>query len=336
MKFGIDIGHNCPPDTGAAGIKKEDVMTKEVGIKVIDKLKKLGHQVINCTPNYANSVMDSLAQRCNKANANRVDVFVSLHFNAFNKIAKGTEVFAVSDNGRKFAQPVLDNIVKLGYFNRKVKDGSHLYVLRNTNMPSILIECAFCDSKEDMDRYNAEALADAIVKGLTGKTPTEPPKSEPQPPASGTDPKPPSSGTNPNPNPTNPASNTTVLKLQQALNKLQIKDSSGKALVEDGTMDPQTQSAIKKFESIVGINPANLIAGSDTWSAINHILAKPILRPNHAGGPAVRYLQHRLGIEIDGVYGVGTTNAVIKFQKQQNLVDDGAIGPQSWEKLIGK
>jgi N-acetylmuramoyl-L-alanine amidase len=27
MKFGIDMGHNCPPDTGARGIKFEDNLT---------------------------------------------------------------------------------------------------------------------------------------------------------------------------------------------------------------------------------------------------------------------------------------------------------------------
>ena len=39
MKFGIDIGHNCPPDSGAGGIKSEDKLTMEVGNKVIAKLK---------------------------------------------------------------------------------------------------------------------------------------------------------------------------------------------------------------------------------------------------------------------------------------------------------
>ncbi|MFN5872190.1 MAG: cell wall hydrolase, partial [Aphanizomenon sp.] len=37
MKFGIDIGHNCPPDSGASGIKSEDRLTTEVGNKVISK-----------------------------------------------------------------------------------------------------------------------------------------------------------------------------------------------------------------------------------------------------------------------------------------------------------
>jgi N-acetylmuramoyl-L-alanine amidase len=170
MKFGIDIGHNCPThDTGASGIKQEDLLTKEVGTKVIAKLRTLGHTVINCTPSTANAVGDSLRQRVNKANSNNVDVFVSIHFNAFNRIAHGTEVFAVSSTGIRIAQKVLNKIVSYGFFNRGVKDGSHLFVVRNTTMPAILVECCFCDSSQDMNLYStvtADGMAQAIVDGL--------------------------------------------------------------------------------------------------------------------------------------------------------------------------
>jgi len=35
-------------------------------------------------------------------------------------------------------------------------------------MSAILVECGFIDSAEDMQRFNAEKMANAIVKGLTG------------------------------------------------------------------------------------------------------------------------------------------------------------------------
>jgi N-acetylmuramoyl-L-alanine amidase len=83
MKFGIDIGHNCPPDIGATGIKQEDDLTKAVGEIVIQNLQKAGHLVINCTPSSANSVDDSLRKRVNKANQANVDFYVSIHFNKY-------------------------------------------------------------------------------------------------------------------------------------------------------------------------------------------------------------------------------------------------------------
>ncbi|MBW4631743.1 MAG: N-acetylmuramoyl-L-alanine amidase [Iphinoe sp. HA4291-MV1] len=167
MKFGIDIGHNCPPDIGAKGIKFEDNLNLDVGNKVIAKLKALGHQVVPCKPTKADTVEDSLAKRCATANSANVDIFVSIHFNIFNAQANGTEVYAMSEIGKKIAKSVLDEITKLGFSNRGIKDGSKLFVIKHTIMPAILIESCFIDSQKDMNLYNAEAIANAIVKGLT-------------------------------------------------------------------------------------------------------------------------------------------------------------------------
>lgn len=305
MKYGIDMGHNCPPDTGASKIGNEDKMTQEVGMKVISKLKSLGHQVINCTPDRASSVTNSLQQRCNTANSNRVDQFVSIHFNAFNGKANGTEIFGLSSSSKEIAKPVLDNIVDLGYFNRGVKDGSHLYVLRNTAMPAILIECCFCDHSEDMERYDPEALANAIVKGLTGQTAII----------------------------TAPLSPTSLVDVQKALNRLKIRSPQGKPLPEDGSNTADTTAALKTFQAMVGVT-ATGTADSVTWQIINHILAMPVLRENHATGSVVKYLQRRIGTTPDGIYGSGTAAAVARFQEQQGITADGIIGPQSWAKLL--
>lgn len=313
MRFGIDIGHNCSPDTGARGIKFEDNLTLDVGNRVITKLKALGHEVIECKPQRAGTVRESLTRRCDRANSTKLDVFVSIHFNAFNQQANGTEIFAVSEKSRKIAKPVLDEIVKLGFFNRGVKNGSHLFVLRNTNMPGILVEGCFVDSKKDMSLYNPEAIANAIVKGLTGKLSTEAVDSIPD---------------------EEQNKDTTVLRLQRALNRLKITDNKGKTLIEDNTIDVQTKFALEKFQQIVGVQKTG-IAGQTTWSAINEILAKRIIRANHAGGPVVRYLQYRLNLEIDGIYGPQTEEVIKKFQRENGLTADGIIGPASWQKLIG-
>lgn len=167
MKFGIDIGHNCPPDTGAVGIKKEDILTKDVATRLMQKLSAAGHSVINCTPNTAATVGESLRKRVDKANANLVDIFVSIHFNAFNKTAYGTEVFAISNISKAIAQSVLNEVVKLGFKNRGVKNTA-FFVIKNTSMPAILVECCFCDSQTDMKLFDAERMAEAIKVGLIG------------------------------------------------------------------------------------------------------------------------------------------------------------------------
>jgi N-acetylmuramoyl-L-alanine amidase len=170
MKFGIDMGHNCPPhDTGATGIKQEDVLTKAVGTLLIQKLKAAKHTAIDCTATSAGSVTESLRQRTKKANDNNVNVFVSIHFNKFNATAHGTEVYAISNASQGIAQSVLKEIIKLGFNSRGVKN-TGFFVLKNTEMPAILIECCFCDSKIDMDLFDAEKMAEAIKDGLIGES----------------------------------------------------------------------------------------------------------------------------------------------------------------------
>lgn len=183
MKFGIDIGHNCPPrDIGAVGFKKEDDLTKAVGTRLMEKLSAAGESVINCTPTQAATRIESLQKRVNKANNNQVDIFVSIHFNkADGKNFRtdqpiGTEIFAIS-NAEAIAQSVLNEIVKLGFRNRGVKN-TRFFVLKHTSMPAILIECCFVDSQADLNLLDVEKMAEAIKVGLIGDAGNT---SEPQP-----------------------------------------------------------------------------------------------------------------------------------------------------------
>lgn len=179
MRYGIDIGHNAPPDTGAMS-GYEDELNKELGLKVAAGLASLNHNAIIVNPGTRVwSVGHSLRMRCDNANAAKCDRFVSFHFNAFNTRALGTEVYYLSQAGYRMAKPVVDeicnlNVGKYQFFNRGAKRTSYFQVLNNTNMPAILIETAFCDNPNDMRAYEAigsDAVAAAIIRGLTGKNP---------------------------------------------------------------------------------------------------------------------------------------------------------------------
>jgi N-acetylmuramoyl-L-alanine amidase len=96
------------------------------------------------------------------------DYDVSVHFNAYDGSANGTECFYYSQHD--LAARVAENIADCsGMENRGAKDGSGLYFCRHTNAKSILIEVAFCDSELDarlyLDNFNAIAMsiADAIL-----------------------------------------------------------------------------------------------------------------------------------------------------------------------------
>jgi N-acetylmuramoyl-L-alanine amidase len=168
MKIGIDCGHTLSGnDTGAEGNgRKEQECTREVGSRVIAKLQSLGHEVTKCYKDTCTSLDDSLSYRTTTANNNNVDLYVSIHLNAGG--GYGTEVFTYGAKELPETRNILNNFVDLGFKNRGIKDGSGLYVIRNTHMKSMLVENCFIDTN-DMNRYDPEAFANAIVKGIIGK-----------------------------------------------------------------------------------------------------------------------------------------------------------------------
>lgn len=171
MIIGLDCGHTLSgADTGASGCgKREEVLTREVGEKVIVKLQALGHTAIKCYKDSCNNLTDSLSFRTNTANNNNVDFYVSIHFNAFNGSANGTEIWTYGGKQIQEATRTLNNLVALGYTNRGIKDGSNLFVLRNTKAKAMLVECCFIDSVKDMNLYDSDKIANAIVIGITGQ-----------------------------------------------------------------------------------------------------------------------------------------------------------------------
>lgn len=50
-------------------------------------------------------------------------------------------------------------------------------------------------------------------------------------------------------------------------------------------------------------------------------------------GNSVKYLQSKLNIKEDGIFGYQTEEAVKQFQKNNNLNTDGIVGPKTWEKI---
>ncbi|WPC42981.1 N-acetylmuramoyl-L-alanine amidase [Clostridium sp. JS66] len=188
MKIAIDKGHNRGQDIGAVAIGNENTMNIETGDKVISKLKSLGYDVLDVINNIGNdvSVGESLGARVSIANNWGADLYVSIHANAGG--GTGTEVWCGSSSSVDIATRITENIADaFGYRNRGVKiqgqDGyGHLYVLNNTNMPALLVEQCFVDSQDDMNKWDSEKMANAIVKGITGQvvedaTPVQPVKS---------------------------------------------------------------------------------------------------------------------------------------------------------------
>ena len=168
--YNIHAGHNFKVP-GASGIFSETEEDRKVKDAVISKLRQLGHTVYDTTDNDGATQSQNLKNIVANCNSHSVDLDISIHFNAYNGQAHGTEVLLFG-NGRHrdIGQRIVNEISALGFTNRGIKDGSNLYVVKYTNALAILIECCFCDNAEDAKLYNAESMANAIVRGITGQT----------------------------------------------------------------------------------------------------------------------------------------------------------------------
>lgn len=63
---------------------------------------------------------------------------------------------------------------------------------------------------------------------------------------------------------------------------------------------------------------------------------KPPSRPTLSEGSRgdhVKYLQRKLGLTADGIFGPKTKAAVIAFQRRHGLTADGIVGPLTWRAL---
>ena len=176
MIFNVHAGHN--PDgkvaCGAVDLIKESTEARKVKFEVINKLRKLGHTVYDCTVDNGTSQNDVLSKIVSKCNEHKVDIDISIHFNSGRDDEKGdgsiggTEVYISSYNSKckVAAEKVCSEMSKIGFKNRGVKTGS-LYFLRHTNSPAMLIECCFVDDADDIKIYNHEKVAESIVKAIT-------------------------------------------------------------------------------------------------------------------------------------------------------------------------
>ena len=111
---------------------------------------------------------DNLNAAVKLSNSSKADLFISIHLNAGG--GKGCEAYTYNGTKHTKALNVCKNLNKLGFINRGVKDGTHLYVVRLTTAVAILIEVCFVDNVQDVELYNkagvnkiAKAIFDAII-----------------------------------------------------------------------------------------------------------------------------------------------------------------------------
>lgn len=137
-----------------------------------------------------------------------------------------------------------------------------------------------------------------------------------------------------------------VVELQQAL------VDAGYELDVDGDFGDATDTAVREFQADNELDVDGVV-GEETWAALagdeeeseedeseeeeSEEDGPPVLALG-ARGKFVVALQQRLvelewELDVDGIFGQDTDDAVREFQEQYELDVDGIVGPQTWAAL---
>ncbi len=175
----IDPGHGGK-DLGTHSKKTPKYQEKSLNLTtammVHQYLQKWGYQTIMTRKD---DVFLSLEDRWSMANRLRSKLFVSVHYNSAPSVsAEGIEVFYYKSDedqdrtkqSKKLAQSILNRVIKnTDAKSRGVKHGD-LAVIRETNMPAVLIEGGFLTNADERaklkDKEYVKKIALGIAKGI--------------------------------------------------------------------------------------------------------------------------------------------------------------------------
>jgi len=172
----VDPGHGGR-DPGALGYSgtQEKTINLDIALRLQDLMQKTGVQVVMTREQDAELGWDyytELSSRVDVANRAEADLFVSVHSNSTESSGyNGTEVYSYGGGvSREVARFVLDNLVSaMGTKSNGVKEARY-FVLRNTIMPSILVETGYISNPDEEAKLNdpefRQRAAEGIFRGL--------------------------------------------------------------------------------------------------------------------------------------------------------------------------
>lgn len=306
MVINVHGGHNAKAP-GASGLLDEVAEDRKVKDLVIARLRALGHTAYDCTDDdgaTANACLKNIVARCNSHSA---DLDVSIHFNAAandpagDGSTTGTEVlvYSASSAAAPYAANICAAIAALGFRNRGVKERPGLYVLKHTRAPALLVECCFVDDADDVALYRPEAMADAIVDGIT----------------------------------------QVVSRRYTAQFQMWLNDTYNAGLVVDGIWGPRTRAAaIRAFQTELNDQFGADLDVDGIWGPKTQAAAVNVRRGARGNLTRIiqgaLYARGYDAHGFDGIFGPGCERAVRAFQHNSGLWADGIVGPNTWAALL--
>lgn len=168
----IDPGHGGK-DGGAEGVsgryeKDFNLQLSNKIVALLDEVDEIQVSMTRVDDTFISSVDRERAEIANQLNA---DLFISIHGNTYTDTSvSGTETYYYDDSSLLLANIMQRRVAKAsGFRDRGVKQENY-FVIKDTNMPAVLIEVGFLTNAEEekqmWDPSVQEAIAQAIVNGI--------------------------------------------------------------------------------------------------------------------------------------------------------------------------
>ena len=180
----VDAGHGGF-DSGKVGIG--NILEKEINLaiarKVQENLEAAGIEVVMTREsdqglydeNEENKKQQDMKKRCAMINESGADLAVSIHQNSYTEeYVCGPQVFyyETSQKGKELAQILQETLnEKLDIARpRKIKADNTYYILKKTQIPTVIAECGFLSNTEEAEKLTSEEyqeqVAEAVCEGI--------------------------------------------------------------------------------------------------------------------------------------------------------------------------
>ena len=170
----IDAGHGAFDPGKVAGEIVEKDINLEIALKLQNFLEVGGATVFMTRLDdeaLSSTKQGDMRTRRIMANASQADIFVSIHQNSYPQASvHGAQVFYfnTSDNSRKLAEHIQQQLEEFVGTNPRLEARANkdYYVLRQTVMPAVIVECGFLTNRSDRARLVQAEYQERIAWGI--------------------------------------------------------------------------------------------------------------------------------------------------------------------------
>jgi len=160
----IDPGHGGHDNGGQWGRVYEKHLALDTATRLEANLKRMGYQTVMTR---RSDYFISLPQRVSTANRYRNAIFVSIHFNyTWKEHVSGLETFYYNSEGQRLAQFVQSSLVRQTRTVDRSAKFARFYVIRNSKLPSILVEGGFVSNESERNRMKSAWFREQIARGI--------------------------------------------------------------------------------------------------------------------------------------------------------------------------